>query len=264
MTNEILRKYQQRLRASLAERDSEVLEFSTDLSRFLRTHTRRILRRIEKEEMQAVEAASALGSLNQALRQSGLGNLLSAQSQIFFNEIDRSLENFLVRPKNRSSTLPETDLYVLEQLIRFNAEASSAVIESNINSIKPLLMQQIIGNIPIDVDEITEELGASTAVQFKNELFTSLSAFNRTVTAQRAADSGIELFLYFGPDDNKTRAFCQDCVDKVFTMKDLQASDNGQGLPVPTYLGGYNCRHHLAPISEEDAKGFKRGSPVHA
>lgn len=76
-----------------------------------------------------------------------------------------------------------------------------------------------------------------------------------TQTALAAADrAGVyedrdaeQLYRYDGPPAD--RPFCKTHLGKTYTLADLKALDNGQGLPVELYLGGFNCRHVLTPIS---------------
>lgn len=53
------------------------------------------------------------------------------------------------------------------------------------------------------------------------------------------------VFVYVGPKDQKNRPFCAKWVGKANV--DPRKLDNGQGLPVEDYCGGYNCRHSWAP-----------------
>lgn len=53
------------------------------------------------------------------------------------------------------------------------------------------------------------------------------------------------VFVYVGPKDQKNRPFCAKWVGKA--ALDPRKLDNGQGLPVEDYCGGYNCRHSWAP-----------------
>lgn len=67
--------------------------------------------------------------------------------------------------------------------------------------------------------------------------------------------TGVEmLYLYDGPEDSKTRPFCDKHVGKVYSLAKIKALANDDGLPVETFAGGYNCRHRLSPISREDAE----------
>lgn len=76
-----------------------------------------------------------------------------------------------------------------------------------------------------------------------------------------AEEDGVDLvYVYVGPQDVKTRPFCRPLVGKAVTEKTLGELDNGQGLDVATFAGGYNCRHSWAPMSREDAR--ERGIPI--
>jgi hypothetical protein len=43
-------------------------------------------------------------------------------------------------------------------------------------------------------------------------------------------------------------------VDEIYTEAQIAKMDNGTDLPVAVYCGGYNCRHHWRPVSDELAK----------
>ena len=66
----------------------------------------------------------------------------------------------------------------------------------------------------------------------------------------QAEKAGIEKFLYVGPVDDKTRAFCLDLVGNVYTKDELESMDNGQTGMVMTERGGWNCRHQSDPVSD--------------
>ena len=78
-----------------------------------------------------------------------------------------------------------------------------------------------------------------------------------------AADADI-VFAYVGPTDGKNRPFCakwmgrEDGVRKAVTAEFMGTLDNGQGLAVEDYCGGYNCRHSWAPLPRDRAvaRGF--------
>ena len=65
--------------------------------------------------------------------------------------------------------------------------------------------------------------------------------------------AGCREFEYAGPTGasssaDKPRKFCQEHLGKIYTVEQLLKLDNGQGLPVIIYMGGYNCRHKLKAI----------------
>lgn len=70
---------------------------------------------------------------------------------------------------------------------------------------------------------------------------TALGGFDRANVVRQAFAAGVERFRYAGPVGE--RDFCRERVGKVYTLEQIQAMNNGQGLPVLLYCGGYNCRH---------------------
>lgn len=64
------------------------------------------------------------------------------------------------------------------------------------------------------------------------------SAANR-IDLERA--SGVKKWKYVGPPPN--RLFCSLHYGKEYTYEEIQKMNNGQGLPVLYYGGGWNCPH---------------------
>lgn len=91
---------------------------------------------------------------------------------------------------------------------------------------------------------------------------TELAQFGRAVTASAAEAFDLDLYLYTGPRDGVTRSFCRPLINKVVDEKQMARLDNGQGLPVKTSGGGYNCRHSWSPVTESfvDAAGLERAT----
>lgn len=75
---------------------------------------------------------------------------------------------------------------------------------------------------------------------------TALGAFGRASTFANATIAGTDRYTFLGPPAE--RIFCAKLLaeakaGKIWTMAEIMALDNGQGLPVMFYCGGYNCRH---------------------
>lgn len=100
--------------------------------------------------------------------------------------------------------------------------------------------------------------------RFTRDIFVQ---FDRSVQLQMARELGLEHFIYAGTVMKNTRDFCEQRVNKVYTINEANKWQNEQWqgkIPsVDFYIqcGGYNCRHHLNFISEElaDRVGKKRG-----
>jgi len=105
-----------------------------------------------------------------------------------------------------------------------------------------------------DVIEAVREKLRTTYVRASAAVDAAIMAVGRraVVSAAREVEAEIDLvYVYVGPRDNKNRPFCRAWVGKAVT--DPARLDNGQGLPVEDYCGGYNCRHSWAPTTVETA-----------
>lgn len=86
-------------------------------------------------------------------------------------------------------------------------------------------------------------------------IITQLSGFDNESTKTIADLTGLNDALYFGPIGANSRQFCIDHVGKVYNERDIQNMDNGQGLPVIRYCGGYRCMHEWI-WGSKDWSGF--------
>jgi hypothetical protein len=105
------------------------------------------------------------------------------------------------------------------------------------------------------------EANASSIPQAVTEARTTFAEFDRTVSAQTAAEAGFRLFLYDGPVDRLARPFCSELVGHVFTDAQIGQLNNAQTAVSPLYsCGGYNCRHNWSPLSAALAESL--GAPM--
>ena len=75
---------------------------------------------------------------------------------------------------------------------------------------------------------------------------TARLAQNRADYLREAIGSGATRFKYSGP--SAERNFCSHHLGEVYTIKEILELNNGQGLPVLAYMGGYNCRHRWLAV----------------
>jgi hypothetical protein len=136
----------------------------------------------------------------------------------------------------------------VDELLRYKGEAGAAVKEAVLVGVTSHAPRE-------DLVAAVAHTAEVTLRQAVTEVDTSIMAFHREALQSEAEDAGFDLFEYVGPDDGLTRPFCQRHVDRIYTTGDLDDEDNGQGLePTSRYLGGYNCRHSLAPVTVEEAQ----------
>jgi hypothetical protein len=98
------------------------------------------------------------------------------------------------------------------------------------------------------LDDLAATLGEQVAVA-RTVYDTSVSIFSRQLEAMKATGEPDELFAYIGPNDDKTREFCEERVGKVYTRAEIDDMDNGQLDDVFLTGGGYNCRHVWSAVS---------------
>jgi hypothetical protein len=89
----------------------------------------------------------------------------------------------------------------------------------------------------------------------------SVMTFNAEYIQTIAEDLDVEYYLYAGTIIEDTRSFCQARTGRYFTTDEVKAWANLKGWQgrmagtnsstIFIYRGGYNCRHQLWPVSQE-------------
>lgn len=101
---------------------------------------------------------------------------------------------------------------------------------------------------------------------FKTYTSDALYQYSRAYTNEVTKALDAQYFYYMGTRIKTTREFCNARFGKVFKKSEVQAwakqewqgkipGTNAQNITI--YVGGYNCRHRLLPISEEVYKSFQ-------
>ena len=110
------------------------------------------------------------------------------------------------------------------------------------------------------IEGVAEKVGA-TLTKAAAAVDASVMAAGRTAViraATEAADGIVNLvYLYSGPKDSRNRPYCRLHVGKALTESGIAQADNGQGLPVDAFAGGYNCRHVWSPMTLAEAQRRK-------
>lgn len=79
---------------------------------------------------------------------------------------------------------------------------------------------------------------------------TSLQGFSAANSIEMEREAGVEKWKYVGPPP--TRPFCKDLYQRTFTYEQIIAMNNGQGLSVLYFGGGFNCRHKWEAVIDDD------------
>lgn len=128
------------------------------------------------------------------------------------------------------------------------------VVPSVAKNVKESLLSMVIDTPPslaLSNLALSLEKGAGT---LQTEVRTKISQFGRSVNMIAADAVGMDHYLYTGPKDGITRAFCRPLINKVVDKTQMGKLNNGQGLSVRTSGGGYNCRHSWSPVTESFMK----------
>ena len=137
-----------------------------------------------------------------------------------------------------------------EKLVAVNSiDLSKTSLEDDVkDKVNNELKKAVSGDYGIE--SVTKKLtntgiGSHEAYTLAN---TALAQFDNGYMAEVASQAGVIYYLYDGIKSDNTRDFCKKHIKRVYTLAELAALDNHQGLPVETALGGYNCQHYLTPL----------------
>lgn len=156
--------------------------------------------------------------------------------------------------------LRERDAVVAE----LTAEAQTALMRRVLGDEFVAELAQILGEQP--TAKVLEGLLAALEGQVENITTTAaLDAWQDASNAQAEA-SGVDRFVYLGPDDAVTRPFCDALVGTWLTKAEILELDNGQTGQGSAYVqrGGYNCRHSFLALPDDQSDEFPHGDVAKA
>lgn len=259
----MMRRFKDEIKRAVIAQDKirtkHVELFTSRLNKFLQRYIPEIL---NLEGMDAAEAANIIGGLNQGLIDAGLADVVKGIRGAYADELSAISTRFSI--SDLKKVFSGADRSVVDELINFDTSKVTNLISPYIDDIGATVMRAVVGGESPDIQALLDKSTDLIESQVATEVDTLLSGFSRAVTANKAAEFGLELFLYIGPDDKITRDFCHEVLSKdpaIYSIDEIRKLDNDQGLDPLIYGGGYNCRHQWAAISEEEAisMGWKRG-----
>lgn len=226
--------------AAIARLKADIERTAANLLRWLRDQSRGTL--------EADFASLAARDMSRVLGELGFNDAAMRVIDAFEAVASATTAQLRLGPTSAFSTVS------LESLRPFVGDVANTLIatrESAAEEARKVLVEMAAaGKPPEDAFAAVAEAARLTLRKVIVAIATSLFAFHRFTLLEQAEDAGIDLFRYGGPDDDVTRPFCVRHVDRVYTRGDLDREDNGHGLkPTSAFLGGYNCRHRLEPIS---------------
>lgn len=251
------------LKARIKATEAQVAAFVGDLDRFVRDELSRILKKAISGDISAKEATRLLGRVFSELEKAGLSDKVKKAKALYEDQLANVADDF--RALGIKSAFSDADEATITALVNTDLSRIPASVEKFTTDIRAAMMRTIIGGDAPSFPDLYGTLGGRLMGNLETELNTSLQAFSRTMTANKAEELGFELFVYLGPDDSVTRDFCDECLKgkapgvkprsvAIYTRDEIARMNNGQDLDVMTHGGGYNCRHQWRPIDEEEAK----------
>jgi len=246
------------IRQQIKARIAEIEAFTARIERILAQTIHDIARGVENfSSDQTVEKIAFVSKLFDRADELGLSVEIEKLKALYASEI-----KFIKETLSRSGVeakFTDIDKALIQQLVTFDAEKVTNKIREYGISVQGQLTNSVVAGVAPDVNALIGDRLKSTAGNIATELNTAASGFARSVVAQKAIEAGFDLYEYIGPFDSLTRDFCQMVLDRsppIYTLDEISGlqSEQGQGLDVLVYGGGYNCRHQWRPISEEDAR----------
>ena len=199
------------------------------------------------------------GTIDGIVSRRGASNLLQQAGFASFTQPLRSVFGDLMSERDRvldvlgiqSSPPDELALnasldFALGQFEQMEIRIATAISQS----------LQTAAVVPISNAAMREQIETITRRskdQAQTIMETSIARMQREI-ARKAIDdlpqNEEKFFLYIGGLIKTSRDFCKELNGKAIRQKDVGQLRNGQGLPVATFGGGYNCRHSLIPITD--------------
>jgi hypothetical protein len=158
-------------------------------------------------------------------------------------EIARQRSRVLARATGYGKSDPDTTAAAQALLGDQYAKTRSGVAASVVSSVRRSVAR---GETPERVARRVESILKIARNHADTIVRTASIATARTATLSRALEDGVRFFRYSGPTANQ-RPWCAERTGRVFSIDEIRAMDNGQGLSPEQYCGGWNCRHRWVP-----------------
>ena len=251
--------------ADAARRDLELLRLRLErelLRTLARLDTERDSPQLVSDRDAARTAAEVYRQVERTLQDQGVATIRSIVTQRALEAIDAVAPGEAWPPDVRRELNAIVDRQIADVVNVFGVAADE--VRRAVNA--GVTTSGNLGDLVADVSaRLNVAMFRATAAVDSSIMAVGRRAVVSAAMAQ-AKEAGADIvFAYVGPTDAKNRPFCAiwrgraDGVRKAVTEDYMRTLDNGQGLDVGDYCGGYNCRHSWAPIPRERAvaRGYR-------
>jgi len=139
---------------------------------------------------------------------------------------------------------------------KFTKDLTVENVENITDKFEKGVLQAVRRGMRSSDPDLAMELVKSQSNVAKQHLRTTVDTAKAGITqAQKLKDIGEpEYFKLVGPKLS-ARSWCAEHVGKIYHISEIQKMDNGQGLPVLYFAGGYNCRHRWVAVAHSESNG---------
>jgi hypothetical protein len=237
------------LRKKIDGQDRAMSRLASEAAGYLATWLEEQARGLLREGTARGKASSS--NLRRQLKERGLDAVLS-RTQAAYEQTLILVENIMGDVTGKPFEYASTNRAQLETLISYSQLGVVKQLSTNIEGLRNSIAATVLLGAEPNYEALESRLVTLTRAQLTTEYETEVAAFHRAANDVAAEQAGIERFVYYGGLINDSRSFCRAHAGNIYTKEELSRMDNGQGLPVIPYLGGYNCRHFLVPVPDEE------------
>jgi len=187
----------------------------------------------------------------------------TVRKTIYNRTIEKEVLKNISRVTNKRVRFSGIDRDIINVLNKTNYNQFTTLGKDAQAKIKNALYNSIAGNGTLE--NLREEISSSLTgrlskrgrpMQQYADLWANESNMNlfQTVNNKKAADAGLDSFLYSGTIIKNTRDFCRQRVGKVYKKKEIDTWTfywKGKSGAAWTNRGGWNCRHHWQAVDPD-------------
>ena len=248
--------------------EAAMIEQLRDLMRALEDEIRKLIK-LPPGESRAIRMQNALKAREQ------IAATIARAGALYEDETARAAVLIALDTIRESDFLPDgfaPDVaQEIDQAISGRFKELSEAFGNMSEDVNKALMRGAVAGLPTEdiAQQISKQLGKSEAVG-RTVTTTAIHSASRAALVDTADETGADfVYAYVGPLDIKTRPFCRfygfpdgggskvaytrDALRVMSRDPTQQNQPGGEMGDVSAALGGYNCRHGLAPIFIEEA-----------
>ena len=183
----------------------------------------------------ATDFAPVLKQVDSILKEAGIANVISRADKSIITTL--SLDSF-----NQMAALSDQYAFSISSKIY-----SSVIVGDSIEDLTLGVRQSLVGGV--------DKAGRPMAAHAKTIATTGYREADSVLMKAKAEEFEIEKFEYAGSLIKDSRKWCQDHVDKIYTLEEISEwgdrswQGKKDGDPFVT-RGGWNCRHSWLPVVE--------------